>query len=539
MSAAPLPALDGPCPEFWTAGTRGELQILWCAHCARYLHPSCDLCPHCLSSELVARAIDGRATLLSFTENHQAWAQSPPAPYWIAIVALDAAPAVRLTTRLVGVEGKILRIGAPLQVRFEAHEDVWLPLFEMIDGPCADIVEPPPRVHVRPRTQTEKFEDRVAITGVGASGIGRKLPRGPAALTVDACRAALDDAGLSLTDIDGVSAYPGSSGMPGVSAGGVRALAQTLGIEPAWHCGAQELAGQTGALVEAMLALSAGLCSHVLCMSSFSEAQRPWNLSPRTRISGESAWRIPFGAMTPVNWIALYATHYLARFGVSREALGWIAITARRHAAGNPEALHRAPLDMDAYLGARMISTPFGLHDCDTPCDGAIAFVLSRREVAPDLRQPPVLIEAVGTHIAEPQFWDQGTLLHQVNVFGPAAHLWTRTDLRPRDVDLACLYDGFSFNVLSWLEALGFCGLGEAADFVAGGQRIALGGELPLNPHGGHLAAGRSNGYGHVREAVLQLRGQAAGRQVQDARLAVTSSGGGIPGGCLLLRNAQ
>lgn len=480
----------------------------------------------------------GRATLLSYTENRQAWPQSPPPPYWLAIVALDAAPSVQLTTRLVHVEAKSLRIGMPMQVRFEHHEDVWLPVFEPMEGPCADLGPVPPRVLPRPPRYAEKFENSVAITGVGASKIGRKLGRNLTALTVDACRAAVDDAGLRFTDIDGISAYPGTSGLPGVSGGGVRALEQVLGLNPSWHCGAQELAGQTGALVEAMLALASGLCRHVLCVSSFAEAQRPWNLAAGARVSGESAWRMPFGAMTPANWIAFYATHYLERFGVSREALGWIAITARRHAAGNPEALHRAPLDMGGYLDARMISTPFGLYDCDTPCDGAIAFVISRRETAADLRQLPVFVEAVGTQIAEPQFWDQGSLTHQVNVFGPAAHLWTRTDVRPRDVDLACLYDGFSFNAISWLEALGFCAPGEAADFVAGGQRIALGGELPLNPHGGHLAAGRTNGYGHVREAVLQLRGQATGRQVKDARLAAVSSGGGIPGGCMLLRGA-
>ncbi|MGQ0701010.1 MAG: thiolase C-terminal domain-containing protein [Panacagrimonas sp.] len=537
MSSELLPALDGPYPEFWTAGARGELQILWCARCACYLHPSRELCPHCLSAELVSKAIDGHATLLSFTENHQAWPQAPIPPYWIGIVQLDAAVSVRLTTRLVGTDNTTLRIGMPTQVRFEKHEDVWLPLFEPLDGICARIAEPTPHIHVRPRTQTDKFEDRVAVTGVGASRIGRKLGRSPTALSVDACRAAVDDAGLRFADIDGISTYPGSSGMPGVSSGGVRAIEQTLGLRPTWHCGAQEVAGQTGALVEAMLALSAGLCRHVLCVSSFAEAGQPWTAQHGARIGGELAWRLPFGAMTPANWIALHATHYLARYGVSRETLGWIAISTRRHAIGNPEALHRTPLDMDAYLGARTISTPFGLYDCDTPCDGAIAFVLSRRETAADLRQPPVLVEAVGTQMSEPQFWDQGSLTHQVNVFGPAAHLWSRTDVRARDIDLVCLYDGFTFNAISWLEALGFCGLGEAADFVAGGTRIALDGELPLNPHGGHLCAGRSNGYGHVREAVLQLRGQAQGRQVQDARLAVTSSGGGIPGGCLLLRS--
>jgi acetyl-CoA acetyltransferase len=248
------------------------------------------------------------------------------------------------------------------------------------------------------------------------------------------------------------------------------------------------------------------------------------------------AWQLPFGAASPANWIALYASHYMARFGVDREFLGWIAINARRHAAKNPAAIYTKPLDMDGYLSARMISTPFGLYDCDVPCDGAIAIVISAIETAADLRQTPIRIEAVGTQITERQSWDQGTITHQPNVFGPSAHLWSRTELRPADVDVAELYDGFTFNVVSWLEGLNFCKMGEAAAFVAGGTRLMAGGELPLNTHGGHLSAGRTNGYGNIVEAVLQLRGSASDRQIPDAKVAVVSLGGGIPAGCMLLR---
>jgi acetyl-CoA acetyltransferase len=146
-----------------------------------------------------------------------------------------------------------------------------------------------------------------------------------------------------------------------------------------------------------------------------------------------------------------------------------------------------------------------------------------------------VLVEAVGTQITERVSWDQGTVTHEPQVFGPAAHLWTRTDLRPADVDVAELYDGFTFNCLSWLEALGFCGVGEAPAFLDGGKRIALDGVIPLNTHGGQLSAGRTHGYGFLHEAVVQLRGDAGERQVRDAEVAVVSAGGGVPGGCLLL----
>jgi acetyl-CoA acetyltransferase len=190
---------------------------------------------------------------------------------------------------------------------------------------------------------------------------------------------------------------------------------------------------------------------------------------------------------------------------------------------------------MADYLSARIVSTPFGLLDCDVPCDASIAVVVSAADAAGDLRQPPVRVEAVGTQITERIAWDQSTLTHEPQVLGPAAHLWSRTSLRPDDVDVALLYDGFTYNALCWLESLGFCGIGEAKDFLDGGRRIALDGELPLNPHGGQLSHGRTHGYGFVHEAVTQLRGAAGARQVPGARVAVVSSGGLTPSSCMLL----
>jgi acetyl-CoA acetyltransferase len=124
-------------------------------------------------------------------------------------------------------------------------------------------------------------------------------------------------------------------------------------------------------------------------------------------------------------------------------------------------------------------------------------------------------------------------------VTGPAAHLWTRTDLAPADIDMAQLYDGFTFNCLSWIEALGFCATGEAKDFLAGGTNIARDGLLPLNTHGGQLSSGRLHGYGFIHEAITQLRGHAGERQVADAETAIASTGGGAPGGCFLFTTAR
>jgi acetyl-CoA acetyltransferase len=216
--------------------------------------------------------------------------------------------------------------------------------------------------------------------------------------------------------------------------------------------------------------------------------------------------------------------------------LGWIALNGRANAGRNPAAIYRDPLTMDDYLGARPITTPFGLYDCDVPCDGAIAVIVSDASVAEDLPRPAIRIDAVGTQILERVSWDQDTMTHEPQVLGPSAHLWTRTALRPADVDVALVYDGFTFNAVSWLEALGFCELGEAKDWLDGGRRIALDGEVPVNPHGGQLSEGRTHGFGFLYEAMAQLRGDAGERQVAGAQTAVVTSGGGTPAGVLLLQ---
>ena len=169
----------------------------------------------------------------------------------------------------------------------------------------------------------------------------------------------------------------------------------------------------------------------------------------------------------------MQASAHFELYGTTRETLGWIALNARKNAALNPWAVYRDPLTMDDYLNARTITTPFGLYDCDVPCDGSVAIIVSRKDLAADMPQPAVHVEAVGTQITERVSWDQGTLDHEPLVTGPAAHLWTRTDLTTADIDMAQLYDGFTFNCLSWIEALGFCGWGEAKDFLDGGTNIA------------------------------------------------------------------
>jgi acetyl-CoA acetyltransferase len=292
-------------------------------------------------------------------------------------------------------------------------------------------------------------------------------------------------------------------------------------------------------VIAAMLAVASGLCRHVLCFrtvweSTYATLGLAAGAGGGGRASGWMQWRLPFGAMSASNWIGMNANQYFHRYGADRELLDMIALNGRANAARNPAAIYRDPMTMDDYLSARPITSPFGLYDCDVPCDAAIAVIVSDAAVADDLPKPAVRVEAVGTQITERISWDQGTLTHEPQVIGQSAHLWTRTDLRQDDIDLALVYDGFTFNAISWLEALGFCGVGEGGPFVEGGT-LRAGGRLPTNTHGGNLSEGRTHGMGQIAEAVRQLQGRGGERQVPDARVAVVTGGGGPIAGAVLL----
>jgi acetyl-CoA acetyltransferase len=183
-----------------------------------------------------------------------------------------------------------------------------------------------------------------------------------------------------------------------------------------------------------------------------------------------------------------------------------------------------------------MITTPFCLFDCDAPCDGGTAVIVSRVDRAADLRKQPLRVEAVGSAIRGRPSWDQFDDLSTMANRDAGAQLWTRTDLKPSDVQLLEAYDGFSFITMTWIEALGFCKPGESGPFIEGGERIARDGVLPLNTNGGQLSSGRLHGYGFIHEAAVQMWGEAGDRQVpRQPEVAVAAAGGGNTCGCLLL----
>lgn len=555
MSAAPrrpLPLITQDNEFFWASGADGTLRLQACNSCESLIHPPAPVCRYCRSLDVGVRAVSGKGTLAGFTVNHRFSLPGMPAPFVIAQVAIAEDPRVRLTTNIVECEPERLELGQQVEVVFEQVEDVWFPLFRPLQDEAAD-AEPAPLPadeiaperfgeYVRPMLTAEKFEDKVALTGIGMSPIGRRLMQQPLALTMQACEAAIADAGLTFADIDGLSTYPGAINVGGFGEGGVTALEAALGIRPTWHNGAMETFGPGGSVIAAMLAVAGGLARHVLCFRTLWEAthgelMKQGKITPAHGSAGRmSGWQMPFGATSAAHTLAMNAQRHFHRYGTTKETLGWIALNQRANAELNPTAIYRAPMTMDDYLNARPITTPFGLYDCDVPCDGAIAVIVSAADAARDLAKPPVRVEAVGTQIVERIDWDQSTLTHEPQVLGQAAHVWTRTSLRPADVDVAELYDGFTMNCLSWIEALGFCGIGEAKEFLDGGKNIARDGLLPLNTHGGQLSHGRTHGMGLLHEAISQLRGEAGDRQVVDARVGVVSSGGLTPSGVLLLR---
>ena len=394
---------------------------------------------------------------------------------------------------------------------------------------------------------SNRGERNAVISGVGQSQVGRRIYRDPLDLTIEATFDALDDAGLTVKDLDGISTYPGNMGVPpGFSGVGVTELQEALHLELEWFAGGVESPGQFGSIINAIAAVSIGLCQHVICFRTVWEASAQGDQGRASvtaggggggyRADGFMQWTLPFGAPSAANWIGMMAQRHFHEFGTTREQLAQIALNARKNAALNPKAIYTEPMTMDDYLGVRMVSEPLCLYDCDVPADGSTVVIVSAAETAGDLRRPPVRIEAVGSALRGRNSWDQFDDLTTMAARDAGKMMWERSDLTPADVDLVEAYDGFSFITLCWLEALGFCEHGEGGPFIEGGQRIARDGELPLNTHGGQLSAGRLHGYGFLHEACTQLWGQAGARQVAGhPEVAVAAAGGGPLAASLVL----
>jgi acetyl-CoA acetyltransferase len=399
-------------------------------------------------------------------------------------------------------------------------------------------------------SKVSHFEKDVIFSGVGISRIGRHTGIPGLELTLEAARAAIDDAGLVPADIDGIATLGDTPRQHVIEALGLTAENRGSGFDTA---------GIYSPVMSAFLAVSEGRSRHVLVYRTVamlggsmidSSAQLPPEpnaltsppaepRSPGHRrgvgANGDIGELMAAHAYSASNWVALHCRRHMELYGTTKEQLGWMAINSRRNAALNPLAAYRDPITMDDYLAARPISSPLGLYDCDVPVDGSIALVVSHRDYGPDCPNPAVGIEAVGGAYGTGGWFHRDDFPKMASAQA-AAEMWSRTDLTARDLDVAELYDGFTFLTIAWLEALGVCGEGEAGPFVEGASRIALHGELPLNTYGGQLSAGRMHGFWILHEACLQLRGQVGERQLRrQPRTAVVAAGGGPIAGCMLL----
>ncbi len=385
-------------------------------------------------------------------------------------------------------------------------------------------------------------EKDCVISGIGMSKLHRKPTVYPFNLAVDACETAIADAGLELGDIDGISCWPFAQVGVGhdKSSASPTDLKNSLGLKINWYSTGSGPA-QYASIINAIGAIAAGYCNHVLCYRAEGERWVPTYgrqfLDGRlpTNLEAHNVWTLPYWAPSAANWIAFNANHHMAATGLTREQMGMIPINQRKCAALNENAIYREPLTLDQYMSARMITTPFCLYDCDVPIDGSAAVIVSRADAVPASKRPAVRFEAIGSAIHDHDSWFQRTDFPNMAMNDAAKMLWERTDLRPKDLSTAHLYDGFTWLTVLWLEALGITKPGETGSFLEGGQNIALDGVLPLNTNGGQLSEGRLHAFNHLLESVRQLRGEAGERQVKDARYSVCGAGGGVFGSALLL----
>ncbi|HEX4557655.1 MAG TPA: thiolase family protein [Mycobacterium sp.] len=392
------------------------------------------------------------------------------------------------------------------------------------------------------------FEKDASISGLGISRIGRRTGIPGLELTLEAARAAIEDAGLTTGDIDGIATLGDTRPSEVLDALGIQATDHTLGFDTA---------GVLIPVMSAFRAVSERRARHVLVYrtvamlgGAMTNAPAQPMLNPlanppvEPRTPGTRRKLKPFEdidgllaahAYSAANWVAMHCRRHMELYGTTKQQLGWMAINSRRNAGLNPRAAYREPMTMDDYLGSRPVSTPFGLFDCDVPIDGSIALVVSHADYAADCPNRPVAVEAIGGAYGSGGWFHRDDFPKMASSEA-AAEMWSRTDLTPSDVNVAEIYDGFTFLTIAWLEALGFCADGEGGPFVDGATRIALDGALPMNTYGGQLSAGRMHGYWLLHEACLQLRGQAGDRQLtRRPEVAVAAAGGGPIAGCMLL----
>jgi acetyl-CoA acetyltransferase len=378
--------------------------------------------------------------------------------------------------------------------------------------------------------------DKAAIVGIGATEFSNNSGRSELRLATEAILAALEDAGLTVADVDGLCTFDFDSNDP-------NKVAVAMGMPGITHFWASSYGGGGGCatIMSAAMAVATGAAEVVVCYRAMNERSglrygHP-SLEGGYLASPEATFTTPYGIISAAQAMTFNIVRYMHEYGATNADFANVSIADRRHAATNPKAyFYGKPITLEDHQNSRWITEPaLRLLDCCLESDGAVAIVVTSAERAQDLPQPPVRIASAAQGMLSPGMrnYYRDTISEVPELAVAAGKLWSTANLTPDDVQLAILYDHFTPMVLMQLEALGFCKPGEGKDFVAGG-RIELGGDLPINTHGGQLGEAYIHGMNGIAEAVRQLRGTAV-NQVADVEHVVVTSGPAVPTGTLIL----
>jgi len=384
------------------------------------------------------------------------------------------------------------------------------------------------------------LRNAAAVAGIGATEFSKDSGRSELHLAVEAVDAALRDAAIEPSEVEGMVTFTMDTN-PEIE------IARNLGIgELKFFSRIHHGGGAACATVQqAVMAVATGVAGVVVCYRAFNERSgRRFGAGVHDRPpvpNAENAhfsWYSPYGLLTPASWVAMSATRYMHEFGATSEDFGRVAVADRRHAATNPAAwFFGQPITLEEHQASRWIVEPLHLLDCCQESDGAQAIVVTSLERARDLPNPPAVIAAAAQGTGDEQdmmtsyYRDEITGLPEMGLV--ADQLWGTAGIGPDDVQTAVIYDHFTPFVLTQLEEFGFCKRGEARDFIRDGA-IELGGRLPVNTHGGQLGEAYIHGMNGIAEGVRQVRGTAV-NQVPGVEHVLVTAGTGVPTSGLIL----
>jgi len=382
------------------------------------------------------------------------------------------------------------------------------------------------------------LHDEAAIVGIGQTEFSKNSGRSELQLTAEAIKAALDDCGLKPSDVDGMTTFT---------------LDTTDEIEAARAVGIGDLTffnriphgggAAIGVVQHAAMAVATGIADVVVCYRGLNgRSGQRYSAGVAEGVATSDlihwSWYMPYGLMTPASWVAMFTQRYMYEYGAEAGDLAEVALATREHAVTNPAAFfHQRPLTVDDYFEARWIAEPLRLYDCCQETDGACAAIVTSVERAKDLKQTPAVIcgaaQAAGADQESMTSFYRPSISSLPEMDLVAKQVYAQSGLGPNDLDAAVIYDAFTSIVLWQIESFGFCGRGEAKDFIKGGT-LRRNGRLPTNTHGGQLSEAYIHGMNGVNEGVRLIRGTSVNQPKKNDHVLVTA-GVGVPTSAMIL----